>query len=602
MGSVTTGKHSTTAASKIRGARWFGARTWTAVGAGSLVLATALVGPAQGASAPPHWPTASAQHGATLAAKARKGALRVRITGLPAGVTAKVKVKGPKRFKKTLKRTATLTKLRPGRYKVTARSVDAATGSSAPSPKRKVVTVKRGKLTKVTVHYSTSGTPGDPGGTIVPGGPPPATPVVSKGAIQQVNTDANGTGGNAEAQSGAWSPDGTKVAFISAATNLVPGVTDGCEHVYLKTLSSGQIRVVDTNASNQLGNGCLSTPGVNDGLSFSPDGSWLLFCSASSNLIQNAPMGGSDVFGKNLNTGDVEWFGPGCMRPTWSPDGTKITYMTDYEFSACGAGWPNNGNWDIVVIDRSSQLAECSDFRRVSSNDAGQQPTWSGPMDSDYPTFSPDSSKIAFASASPYLVPNDTNVSRDVFVKDLGTWKTTRVSTASDGTQAAGQSLRPAWSPDGGRIAFESAANTLVTGDTNVSEDIFVKNLASGQVSLVSTNAVGQPALFGHYAPSWSPDGSRLAWYSKAVDLVPVPNDTNTRPDVFVKNLSTGFVQLVSSTASGLQGDSWSSVFTVSPGVWSKDGTRVLFTSSSQNLSPSDGNAFAEDLFAKTVG
>ena len=223
-------------------------------------------------------------------------------------------------------------------------------------------------------------------------------------------------------------------------------------------------------------------------------------------------------------------------------------------------------------------------------------------MDSDYPTFSPDSSKIAFASASPYLVPNDTNVSRDVFVKDLGTWKTTRVSTASDGTQAAGQSLRPAWSPDGGRIAFESAANTLVTGDTNVSEDIFVKNLASGQVSLVSTNAVGQPALFGHYAPSWSPDGSRLAWYSKAVDLVPVPNDTNTRPDVFVKNLSTGFVQLVSSTASGLQGDNWSSVFTVSPGVWSKDGTRVLFTSSSQNLSPTDGNAFAEDLFAKTVG
>ena len=190
------------------------------------------------------------------------------------------------------------------------------------------------------------------------------------------------------------------------------------------------------------------------------------------------PDGGSDVFGKNLNTGDVEWFGPGCMRPTWSPDGTKIAYMTDYEFSECGAGWPNNGNWDIVVIDRNSQLTDCSDFRRVSSNDAGQQPTWSGPMDSNYPTFSPDSSKIAFASASPYLVPNDTNVSRDVFVKDLGTWKTTRVSTSSSGTQASGQSQRPAWSPDGGRIAFESAANTLVTGDTNVSEDIFVKNLA----------------------------------------------------------------------------------------------------------------------------
>ncbi|HPE13945.1 MAG TPA: hypothetical protein PL091_15740, partial [Actinomycetota bacterium] len=56
------------------------------------------------ASAPPHWPTASAQQSATLAAKARTGSLRVSIAGLPGGVVAKVKVKGPKRFKKTLKR------------------------------------------------------------------------------------------------------------------------------------------------------------------------------------------------------------------------------------------------------------------------------------------------------------------------------------------------------------------------------------------------------------------------------------------------------------------------------------------------------------------
>ncbi len=52
--------------------------------------------------------------------------------------------------------SATLAKLRPGTYKVTARSVQVATGPSTPSPKRKVVTVKRGKLTKVTVRYSTS--------------------------------------------------------------------------------------------------------------------------------------------------------------------------------------------------------------------------------------------------------------------------------------------------------------------------------------------------------------------------------------------------------------------------------------------------------------
>jgi Tol biopolymer transport system component len=383
---------------------------------------------------------------------------------------------------------------------------------------------------------------------------------------------------------------------------LVPGVTDACEHVYLKTLATGAIRVVDTNAGNEVGNACNSASSENSGLAFSPDGQWLLFCSSSTNLIQNAPRGRRDVLGKNLATGDVEWFGPGCSRPMWSPDGTLIAYMTDYEFGECGAGWPNNGAYDIVVIERSSQLTDCADFNRVSSNDAAEQPIWNGPMDSERPVFSPDSTKIAFSTQSPFLVPNDTNKARDILVKDLTNWQTTRVSTSSSGAQAAGDSEFPAWSPDGTRIAFHSGANTLVAGDTNVREDIFVKTLGSGALQIVSTRANGEVALFEHRAPSWSPDSSRLAWMSQAVDLVPVPNDTNARPDVFVKDLSTGFVQLVSSTAAGLQGDNWSSTFSIAPGAWSKDGTRVLFTSSSQNLSATDGNAFAEDLFVKTVG
>ena len=104
MGAGHIIKRRTTAAPHGRGAWRVGRRIATSVGAGSLVLATALAGPAQGASAPPHWPTASAQQSATLAAKARTGSLRVSIAGLPGGVVAKVKVKGPKRFKKTLKR------------------------------------------------------------------------------------------------------------------------------------------------------------------------------------------------------------------------------------------------------------------------------------------------------------------------------------------------------------------------------------------------------------------------------------------------------------------------------------------------------------------
>ncbi|MCU0296629.1 MAG: hypothetical protein MUD05_11330, partial [Candidatus Nanopelagicales bacterium] len=209
-----------------------------------------------------------------------------------------------------------------------------------------------------------------------------------------------------------------------------------------------------------------------------------------------------------------------------------------------------------------------------------------------------DSTRIMFESYSPFLVPNDTNVNVDLFIKNITNNATTRVSTNSQGGQVSGISERGAWSPDGSRIAFDSKANDVVPGDTNVHEDIFVKNLSSGAVTLISTNALGQPALFPNRRPSWSPDGNSIAWESEAVDLV--PNDVNIRRDIFTKNLATGFTQLVSSNANGVQGESASNVFSSAPRVWSPDGTRIVFMSSAQNLAPGDGNAFQEDIFVKT--
>lgn len=69
---------------------------------------------------------------------------------------------------------------------------------------------------------------------------------------------------------------------------------------------------------------------------------------------------------------------------------------------------------------------------------------------------------------------------------------------------------------------------------------------------------------------------------------------------MFTKNLATGFVQLVSSNASGIQGDNSSSAWGSAPRAWSPDGSRVLFTSNAQNLAPGDGNGFNSDVFVKT--
>jgi Tol biopolymer transport system component len=63
----------------------------------------------------------------------------------------------------------------------------------------------------------------------------------------------------------------------------------------------------------------------------------------------------------------------------------------------------------------------------------------------------------------------------------------TRVSTDSNGLQGDNTSYRtPMFSPDGTKIAFTSAAN-LAVGDNNSYADIFVKDLNTGLVTLVST-------------------------------------------------------------------------------------------------------------------
>jgi Ca2+-binding RTX toxin-like protein len=92
---------------------------------------------------------------------------------------------------------------------------------------------------------------------------------------------------------------------------------------------------------------------------------------------------------------------------------------------------------------------------------------------------------VAFWSEATNLVPGDTNNARDVFVHDRdadgdgvfdepGANTTVRVSVSNAGAQGDGRSEDPHLSADGRFVAFWSKATTLVPGDTNSTDDIFV--------------------------------------------------------------------------------------------------------------------------------
>src|SRR4051794_12483462 len=162
---------------------------------------------------------------------------------------------------------------------------------------------------------------------------------------------------------------------------------------------------------------------------------------------------------------------------------------------------------------------------RVSVSSTGVQ----GNGDSTGPAFSADGHVVAFVSDANDLVPGDTNGNHcrpgflcgdDVFVRDLATRATERVSVSSGGAQGNDVSFSPAVSTDGRFVAFRSFASNLVPGDTNATDDVFVRDRQAGtteRVSLSSTGVQGDgPSGLGGGAISG--DGRFAAFDSFATD------------------------------------------------------------------------------------
>lgn len=169
------------------------------------------------------------------------------------------------------------------------------------------------------------------------------------------------------------------------------------------------------------------------------------------------------------------------------------------------------------------------------------------------PAISSDGRFVAFVSESADLVADDTNETSDVFVRDTVMNRTVLVSTSIYGGSAAGSSLQPSISADGRFVAFTSAAPDLVEDDSNGSLDVFLHDLRTGVTRLISRGSNGELADNDSYSPSLSADGRFVAYSSMATNLD--PHDTNTSPDVFLFDRLTGRTTLVSAGSDGRSGD-----------------------------------------------
>lgn len=346
------------------------------------------------------------------------------------------------------------------------------------------------------------------------------------------------------------SGDGQWAAFDSLAGNLVAGDNTQYQDVFLRDRSTGETTMVTNNR------------GTSTAADLSADGRYLLFDSFASSLVPGDENMAGDVFVYDRVTDEIEKLTAGDRSSyggAISDDGRLVVL---YSFATNLVPDDTNGYRDVFLFDRETDTITRLTAGRASAFD---------------PSLSADGQWVSFYSGASNLVPGDFNRARDVFLYDVATGTTTRVTDGNAGSYSGTRAL----SSDGRYLTFWSDASDLVPGDTNDVQDVFVFDRVLATTTRISDgdNHSSKPAISG--------DGQQIAFQSYATDLAPGADD-NDQLDVFVHDVSTG----VSTRLGGSTGPSFNAGL-------SADGTSVGFTSASSDLAPGDTNDLA-DVFVWT--
>lgn len=356
------------------------------------------------------------------------------------------------------------------------------------------------------------------------------------GEIIRVST----SGGNTQLSAGVptdvyeldISPDGRYVLFSTTA-KLVYEDNNGLEDVYMKDLTTQAITRIagGGGALEPNNNGFIETYTGSASARFSPDGKYVVF--ESNRLIDptDPSKTQTDIYRKNLATGQIERISLGANNQQGAGHSWDAKYTPDGRyviFSSIGFG--SNGYEGTTQILRKDLQTGALDV--ISTSAAGELGTHHS-LDAQ---ISADGRYVVFASHASYLVPDDTNDTYDIFRKDLHTGAIVRVSTSRTGEQSDGESRAPQISADGRYVVFTSQGTNLVPNDTNGAQDIFRKDLVTGEIvrlSATATGAQGQgTADDAHsYNPQISRDG-RYVSFDSFSGLVPY--DTTNSRDVYV--------------------------------------------------------------------
>jgi len=408
------------------------------------------------------------------------------------------------------------------------------------------------------------------------------SPVVSAVGTERVSVDSAEAQATMDSVSPAISAHGRYVAFESRAPNLVAGDTNGVRDIFVRDRVSGTTERVSVDDSEVQGDDDSLNPTI------SADGRYVAFESRATNLVSGDTNTNRDIFVRDRQLGVTERVSIDSSEAQADGNSEDAAISADGQFVAFTSvaanlvGSDANASADIFIRDRQAGVTE-----RVSVSSAEVEANGA----SDAPAPSGDGRYVAYSSVATNLVPSDTNLFGDIFVRDRQSGTTERVSVSSAELESNFESLTPSISTDGRFVAFQSHGSNLVASDTNADPDVFVRDRTDGTTDRASVDSAEVQGDSVSGGPSISDSGRSVAFFSYSTNLV--AGDTNSAIDVFVRHRIAGTTERLSVDSAGAEanGDSADSAI-------SGNGRMVAFHSGATNLAAGDTNSVF-DVFAR---
>ncbi len=434
-----------------------------------------------------------------------------------------------------------------------------------------------------------------------------------------VSVNTQGQVANASSDYPALSADGNFIAFHSLASDLVPGDNNSKSDIFLYDLRSNSVTRISVGVNGAESNGDSKSPAI------SQDGRYLAFESVASNLVANDTNGWQDIFVYDRNTAStvrVSVSSSGadsnnhCLHAAISGDGRFVVFVSA---ATSLSSDDSNSLSDVFLHDRDPDQNGVFDENYGSTVRISASGSSLLANSSNFPSISRNGQYVAYSSADATLVAGDTNGVSDIFVYSRQSGTTERVSVASNGQQSDGESMFTSLSEDGRYVAFISTASNLVSDDSNVKADVFVRDRVAATTLRASLSNSGAQAGGASTNPVISSDGRYVSFATEAAGLaakrvsdagVALPvfdaisaasggsggGGTSIPLVLYRRDLTQQKTVRVSSNSAGAYANGSSASLTMSA-----DGMRVAFASEATNLSAvTDANA-VRDIFLRDL-